>query len=370
MSVCANKQIGPPIRKLAPNWLGTLLSIILLLALVACTARVEYPLPEFTSFDAFVDTLETVAGSEKSQAKAFWNSLVASEQVPFILGDRVAFLYRGKAQSVSWIGDFTKWQNGPALQGHQVGQSDIWVAYTTFPTDARLEYRIVVDGREGTLDPANPLQQWGGFGPNSVIAMPDYVFPQQVIPRDGVTPGSLSRPIAIDSTHLGYSINYQVYTPAHYEELVGLAAIYVTDAHEYTDPRMGSMPTVLDNLIVDGTIEPILAVFIDPRDTKTGRNRRESEFLGNTNYAAFIAEELVPLIDRTYSTAPTPDRRAILGVSYGGVNAAYCGLTYPGVFHLVAMQSPAFVDDEIYQGYAAAAPLPPSLSEHGLSVGF
>ncbi len=342
------------------NWPGTLLATILLLTLVACsTTRAEYQIPEFTSFDSFVDTLEAVASSGKrTEVNAFWNSLVAREQVPFILADQVAFLYRGKAQSVSWVGDFTEWQNGPALPGYQVGQSDIWVAYETFPTNARLEYRIVVDGQAGVLDPVNPWQQWGGFGPNSVIAMPDYVFPQEVIPRDGVTPGSLSPPIGIDSTHLGYTTNYQVYTPAQYEELVGLAVIYVTDAHEYTDPRMGSMPTVLDNLIAEGTIEPILAVFIDPRDPETGRNRRKREFLGNPDYAAFIAEELVPLIDSTYRTDPTPDRRAILGVSYGGVNAAYCGLTYPEVFHLVAMQSPAFVDNEIYEGYESVDQLP------------
>jgi len=188
--------------------------------------------------------------------------------------------------------------------------------------------------------------------------MPDYVFPQEVIPRDDVTPGSLSPPIAIDSTNLGYTINYQVYTPAQYEQPVDLSVIYVTDAHEYTDPRMGSMPTVLDNLIADGKIEPILAVFIDPRDPETGRNRRESEFLVNPDYAAFIAEELVPLIDSTYNTDPTPERRAILGVSYGGVSAAYCGLAYPEVFHLVAMQSPAFVDNEIYEGYESVDQLP------------
>jgi enterochelin esterase-like enzyme len=336
-----------------------LLSTILLVTLAACTTRAEHQIPELTSFDSFVDTLETVASSgNRTEANAFWNSLVAREQVPFILGDQVAFLYQGKAQSVSWVGDFTEWQNGPALQGYQVGQSDIWVAYETFPTNARLEYRIIVDGQEGMLDPANPLHQWGGFGPNSVIAMPDYVFPQEVIPRDNVTTGSLSPPIAIDSTNLGYIINYQVYTPAQYEELFGLAVIYVTDAHEYTDPRMGSMPTVLDNLIADGTIEPPLAVFIDPRDLKTGRNRRESEFLANPDYAAFIAEELVPLIDSTYRTDPAPDQRAILGVSYGGVNAAYCGLAYPEVFHLVAMQSPAFVDNEIYEGYESVDQLP------------
>lgn len=345
------------------------LGILLFVAtIIACAPRVERNTQVFVSFDSFVEALESVAESGKqSQVNAFWEALVDDERVPFILGDRVAFLYRGKAESVSWVGDFTEWQNGLALQGRRVGQGAIWVAYGTFPIDARLEYRIVVDDRESVPDPANPLQQWGGFGPNSVIAMPDYVFPQEPIPRDNVKTGHLSDPIKIDSTHLGYSLNCAVYTPVGYETLAGLPTIYVTDAHEYTDIRMGAMPIVLDNLIADGTIEPVIAVFIDPRDPKTGTNRRKEEFLGNPAYAAFIAQELVPFIDGTYRTDQTPERRAILGVSYGGVNAAYCGLTYTSVFHLVAMQSPAFVDDAIYKGYTSTERLPLKVF---LSVGY
>jgi hypothetical protein len=100
---------------------------------------------------------------------AFWKALVEHEQVPFVLEEQVAFLYRGRARTVRWIGDFADWQRGPPLQGQQVGKSDLWVAYATFPSNARLEYRIVVDDKEAIPDPANPLQPWGGFGPNSVV---------------------------------------------------------------------------------------------------------------------------------------------------------------------------------------------------------
>jgi enterochelin esterase family protein len=332
---------------------------LLILAIGACTPGPPPSTHEYTSFDSFVETLESSAASGKrSRVNAFWSTLVENEQVPFVHGDQAAFLYRARARSVHWVGDFTDWQRGPPLQGQRVGESDLWVAYATFPADARLEYRIVVDGKAAIPDPANPRQQWGGFGPNSVVAMPGYVFPQEVIPRHDVSTGELSAPVSLTSRELGYAVNYQVYTPAGYPALADLPVIYVTDAHEYTDTRMGSMPTVLDNLVADATIEPLIAVFIDPRDPKMGDNRRQQEFLSNPAYAAFIARELVPSIDRAYKTDPSPDRRAILGVSYGGVNAAYCALTYPEVFHLVAMQSPAFVDDTIYKGFSSADRLP------------
>ncbi len=362
----AEKWLQRFARSPRPTFPGNLLPVLLLATLAACTAPSQPP--EFASFDSFVEALETAASSgQRSEVNRFWNPLEDNGLIPFVLDDQVAFLYRGRAESVSWVGDFTDWQRGPALEGQRVGQSDIWVAYTTFPTNARLEYRIIIDGRDGILDPANPLEQWGGFGPNSVLAMPEYRFPTEVVARADVASGQLGPPTAITSTNLGYSINTQVYTPAHYEELVDLPVIYVTDAHEYTDARMGSMPTVLDNLIADGKIEPVMAVFIDPRDPQTGENRRQDEFLGNPAYTAFIAEELVPAIDNAYRTDPSPDRRAILGVSYGGVNAAACGLSYPEVFHLVAMQSPAFADDAIYEGYRAADRLPLTLF---LSAGY
>jgi enterochelin esterase-like enzyme len=332
---------------------------MLSLVWVACGGREEEPVPEYTSTDAFVAALEAAASSGKrGQVDRLWSRLVASEQVPYIRGEEVAFLYRGRAESVSWVGDFTEWQRGPALAGRRVGESDIWLARATFPGNARLEYRIAVDGTETILDPANPREQWGGFGPNSVVAMLDYVFPSEVTPREGVAGGELSQPLILASARLGYEVGYQVYTPADYEELSGLATLYVVDAHEYGDARMGSLPTVLDNLITDGTVEPIVAVLVDPRDPETGQNRRQEEFLDNSAYVAFLAKELVPLIDRTYRTDPAAGRRAILGDSYGGVNAAACGLAHPEVFGLVAMQSPAFVDSKLYEGYRAAERLP------------
>jgi enterochelin esterase family protein len=335
------------------------LAIGLLLAVAGCHSSHPQTAPEYPTFDSFVQALEQIAlaGSQR-EADAFWKALVDSGQVPFIAGDRVAFLYRGRARSVQWVGDFTGWETGAPLKGRRAGKSHLWVAYATFPRNARLEYRLVVNGRDAVPDPANPLQQWGGFGPNSVVAMPDYRFPDVVIPRADVPAGELRDPVLLDSAELGYTVGIQVYTPVGYPALSELPSIYVSDAHEYADPRMGAMPIVLDNLIADARIEPLIAVFIDPRDPKTGVNRRQDEFLSNPAYAAFIARELVPYVDRAYKTAPSPDKRAILGVSYGGVNAAYSALTYPDMFHLVAMQSPAFVDDTLYQAYRTAERLP------------
>jgi hypothetical protein len=70
-----------------------LLAVLLLLAITACRLGAQQISHEYASFDAFVETLESSAGSGKRrQANAFWKALVDGEQMPFVHGDQVAFL--------------------------------------------------------------------------------------------------------------------------------------------------------------------------------------------------------------------------------------------------------------------------------------
>ena len=38
-----------------------------------------------------------------------WRALAHAQQIPYTAGDSVAFLYRGTAKSVEWMGDFNGW---------------------------------------------------------------------------------------------------------------------------------------------------------------------------------------------------------------------------------------------------------------------
>jgi enterochelin esterase-like enzyme len=86
----------------------------------------------------------------------------------------------------------------------------------------------------------------------------------------------------------------------------------------------------------------VIAVFVDARDPDRPRtNRRNDQLICKLDYARFFATELVPAIDATYSTRRDPQSRTILGVSFGGLNAACFGLSIPKTFANLAMQSPA-----------------------------
>ena len=279
----------------------------------------------------------------QARADELWQALVAGGRAPWVDGTQAVFFYKGQAEQVNWRGSWSNWSE-PGLAGARVGQSDLWIAYTEFPEASRVEYKIVLNGKDWVVDPGNPKTTFSGLtGVNNVLPMPGFSVTDETKKRGDVTPGGLTGDLTIASDALGYPVNYRVYTPAGYESLAKLPVIYVLDGNDFADERMGALPNALDNMIADGRIAPVVAVFVDAREPgNPERNRREDEFLVRpVEHARFIADELVPAIDRAYRTDPRPDARVITGVSYGGLSAYYIAASQSAVFHNVAAFSPS-----------------------------
>ncbi|MGI9455270.1 MAG: alpha/beta hydrolase-fold protein [Aeoliella sp.] len=332
---------------------SALCTIVWLLAASLAAAQ-SPPDPDYvrqTLFASYADfkneLLSTVNIVDPAQRQfeldLLWATLQNAGQVPYAQDNQVAFLVRSSASTVAWPGDFNGWNpNASGWQGMQFAGTDLWILEKSFPSDARLDYKVFDNGN-WLLDPANSLQMWGGFGPNSELRMPDYIFPQETVRQTGVPLGNLTGSITTSSTNLGAPVNYRVYTPAGYdsEQLTNLPAVYVTDGHEYSADHLGSTVIVLDNLIDSGVLQPTLAVFIDPRHPTTGQNQRFDQYTGNPAFVSFVADELVPEIDSAYRTLDAATGRTILGTSLGGVNSAYFGGTRSDVFENIAAQSPS-----------------------------
>jgi len=153
--------------------------------------------------------------------------------------------------------------------------------------------------------------------------------------------GTLSDNILIESKHLGYSLQYRVYTPENANELSDLPTLYVTDGQWYISD--GKFHEVIDKLITDGKIKPIIAIFVDSGAPGNPRlNRRQKQFFCVYEYVDFFRDELVPQISNSYPASSDRTDRVILGLSFGGLNSACFGLMAPDVFEGIAMQSPAF----------------------------
>jgi enterochelin esterase family protein len=342
-----------------------LLCLVLVSGLISvsflASAQEALSFDDIVDFNNYVDSIAGAAPDEgQGMADLLYEQLVAEQKIPLVLEWEVAFLYKGEAQSVEWRGDFTGWNPNPSLQGKRIGQTDLWVMTIVVPRYSRIEYKIVLDGDNWILDPANPNQVMSGYGPNSELQMPEYRATIETVRREEVTPGTLSDKMLISSANLGYDLEYWVYTPTGYQTMNDLPVIYVTDGNDYVMDNMGALPIALDNMIFDEKIKPLIAVLISNRDPEDAdNNRRESEFLENPDYARFVAEELVPVIDANYKTDVSTAGRAIMGTSYGGVAATYIAIRYPDVFHNVILMSPSlYAATDTEKLYEEAADLP------------
>lgn len=152
--------------------------------------------------------------------------------------------------------------------------------------------------------------------------------------------GVLSENQRITSNHLGYDLQYRVYTPAGVTSGDKLPTLFVTDGQTYL--AQGNFKAVLDETISNGEVKPIVVVFLDSRNPDNlAEDRRNEQFMCNTNFATFFASELIPEINRTQPVNQLRDDRISLGVSFGGLNSACFGLTLSTGFSGIAMHSPA-----------------------------
>jgi enterochelin esterase family protein len=103
------------------------------------------------------------------------------------------------------------------------------------------------------------------------------------------------------------------------------------------------MTAILDNLIGEKKIQPVISIFIDHREpVNRSNNRRMQELAMNAKYLAFFELEFIPHIESQHAVLQDANQRAILGTSMGGLTAAYFAFTKPGIFGMTGIQSPAF----------------------------
>lgn len=304
-------------------------------------------------YTAFTETIKKFYTAPQ-EANVTWARLIQENRIPVVAEDSVAFLYQGEAKSVSWMGDFNGWGYDKTYpnKGAQIPNTNIWILKASFPKNARIDYKILINGKDWILDPANPHHQWSGVGggsPNSELRMPDWKPDPITVFRENIPRGRLKDAL-FDSKIMGYQVTYSTYLPHNYNTNKTYPILYVTDGYEYLHERMGNMTVILDNLMADNKIEPLCVVFIDHREpANRSNNRRMMELAMSSKYLNFITQEFIPFMESNLSVSKEPAQRGILGTSMGGLTAAYFAFSKPEIFGLAGIQSPAFwFKPEIY----------------------
>ncbi len=293
------------------------------------------------SFQALIDRVNAaLPGDRTAIVDSF---MAAAPAFPFIEDSIAQFIYRGAATTVTIPGDANDWTQS-AFPMTKLSTTDLWYFPKIFERDARLDYKFVLNGSNWILDPLNPNQVAGGFGPNSELAMPGYVQPWEIRYNPAIQHGRLESRNTY-SVNRGIVYYYKVYLPPGYDGS-GLTypTAYFHDGGDYLN--LANAVNILDNLIDSNKIAPIIAVFVTP----TNRNE---EYAGSvrTQYRLFFANELVPAVDASYRTKKTPADRATIGDSFGGNISALICYYHAGVFGLCGLHSGAFWPNS-YEAYS------------------
>jgi sugar lactone lactonase YvrE len=171
----------------------------------------------------------------------------------------------------------------------------------------------------------------------------EYKLGPDSAPQPGVPRGTVTKYSWKSKIYPGTVRDYWIYVPAQYSPNKPAALIVFQDgAGMVAEDGAWRVPTVFDNLIQRGDIPVTIGVFIDPGVfpalTPGGqpRSNRSPEYDAVDDlYSRFLAEEILPEVEKLYSISPNPDDHAIAGSSSGGICAFAAAWYRPGLFHRV-----------------------------------
>ncbi len=199
----------------------------------------------------------------------------------------------------------------------------------------------------------------GGFGgpielgPDDKPAFPDPPagFNQR---REDIPHGELTA-VEYDSKSLGTHRRMRVYTPPGYSTSRKYPVLYLLHGIGGTDTEWTQSchaNNVIDNLLAEGKIQPMIMVFPDGNSSRTvadlnapaaprggaagaGRGRGMNMEAWLTPFENDLLKDIVPYIDSHYSVYTDRGHRALAGLSMGGGQTLNIGLVHPETFAYV-----------------------------------
>jgi enterochelin esterase-like enzyme len=307
-----------------------IVSLAWVLALAACATELQ-------SWRDLRERLDSLAPEQREAALEQF--LRAKGGTPIVESQtRLVFFAKDQnGQPPRIVGDFNAWAATPQGYDMAVGRTTridgtAWsYLESTAYSNARLEYVLFYDSN-AAADPLNPRQVQAYAGPRSEVRMPFWVR-QPEVDEAGKSPQGELRAETLTSRALGGPRRVWFYLPPGYASSpdVLFPVVYMLDGANYVEKMQ--VPQVLDHLIANKSIPPVIAVFSEPAD-------RQEEYSRSPRWRAFVTTELVPLVDKRFRTFSAPDHRVILGSSLAAYGAVDLAVEYPSMFGLCAAIAP------------------------------
>ena len=291
--------------------------------------------------------------------QAIWG--VPSIISPEVSTDRtVTFrLNAPNAQKVMITGDFLK----SGVVEMEKDTSGIWTFTSEAINPEMYRYNYIVDGLT-IADPANVFE----------VRDACTVFNYFLVPGEGsrlyeindVDHGTVAK-VWYDSPALGMKRRMSIYTPPGYEtsgdrRYPVLYLLHGMGGDEEAWLTQGRAAQILDNLIAEGAVEPMIVVMPNGNASQEAAPG-ETHFglvppavaLPHTMDGAFeeAFPDIIAYVDRTYRTKADKQHRAIAGLSMGGFHSLHTSKQYPDMFDYVGLFSaainPRVEGSEIYK---------------------
>lgn len=286
------------------------------------------------------------------QLGLFWNR-IENEGAPLIEPDlydddyiQVTFVWRETSENqtiaLEFFGIYEEYRLGD-MKLHRLKDTDLFYRCYAFPKDICFSYRfIVTDTVSGQTqkitDPFNqnltPTGERNKYSWSILDLRPEE--PDWYTKRYENT-GSRLDTFKITSNFMSNTRNIYVYLPPGYDSNTrNYPVMYLFDSFIYLN-RV-EVPNVLDNMIHENRIEPMIAIFID-NPTSTSRL---TELPLNPQFKAFMTDELIPEINTRYRISNKREDTMIGGISYGGLAASYIGFECDSIFGNILSQSGSY----------------------------
>ncbi len=233
----------------------------------------------------------------------------------------------------------------------QLPGTDVWYLTYRMRNDARMAYRFSANdslvpfeaetnffARMSNFkrDPLNTkTYDYGGGMTASLLELPGAPSDRWIQPHADIPHGTVKE-AKLKSAILKNERSVRLYTPPSYDPSRTYPLLVVMDGDSYT--TLVPTPTILDNLIHEGKIPPVVALFVGNASAEA----RDTELNCSKSWSDFLVKEAIPWIETTENVHVATKEALIAGSSMGGLAAACAAVDHPEVFGKVLAQSGSF----------------------------
>jgi enterochelin esterase-like enzyme len=244
-----------------------------------------------------------------------------------------------------------------AVTPMQKDADGLWSATTAALSPEIYEYRFVVDGTP-ILDPRNTDMRDNLQSPSSNLTIPG--TPPEPWELQSIPHGVVEHRFYTSQVVLGLFNNqsdYFVYTPPGYDAKAKRSYPVLYLLHGFSDAAdgwstVGKANFILDSLIASGKAKPMIVVMTlgygNMAVLKPGRDpvmRAQNMDL----FEKALLTEVMPQIEANYRVSKKREDRAIAGLSMGGHESLFIGLTHTDLFAWIGTFSAGLSGDAVAQ---------------------